>query len=390
MPYFKESLIKSLYKEITDPIEESVSLCHACYRHIPALKYEKDGKLCLVKVCPDHGTHHYVIENDIEFINSLYCTYSVPQFNFNHNVLIEASDRCNLNCPHCYHIPDNKIKDIDQNLLINQIYDINFDFKRQNSVLALQLAGAEPTLRNDFNDLVYNIRSEFRGLVLPRVMTNGIRFEDKQFTKESKRNGLDCVCIGLNHPSYNNSDTARKKQEAGIENCLDENLEVGYISYTMQTLEELEDILNEIFIEKKHWTPSMFRIRHGSDIGRNPGQPRIFVSDIFKAVERWCENNEKDFKIIEADNNIYHVMVEIEGKFLRLIQWCDEYDIDMESLRSGPWCNFVPNGITNFLNQIVRRNAWKNKGLILLDRPPLRYQMEISPIKTELNLLEVI
>jgi len=47
----------------------------------------------------------------------------------------------------------------------------------------------------------------------------------------------------------------------------------------------------------------------------------------------------------------------------------------MEELCTGPWCDFVPDGITNFLNQVIRRDVWKNKNIILPDSPPLRYQV---------------
>ena len=66
-------------------------------------------------------------------------------------------------------------------------------------------------------------------------------------------------------------------------------------------------------------------------------------------------------------------MVEIDNIKYRLIQWCDETDINMEELRCGPWCSFVPDGETNFLHQIIRRNVLKNKKLQLPDLPPKRY-----------------
>ena len=82
-------------------------------------------------------------------------------------------------------------------------------------------------------------------------------------------------------------------------------------------------------------------------------------------------------------------MVKIEDKIVRLISWCDETNIDMEELRSGPWCNFVPDGITNFLHQIIRRDVFKNQGLILPDSPPERYKFNRSPDKSKLDLLNL-
>jgi hypothetical protein len=139
----------------------------------------------------------------------------------------------------------------------------------------------------------------------------------------------------------------------------------------MIELNELDYILTEIV--NSPWTPKTFRIRAGSEIGRNSTTGRVYLSDIFKSIQQWATVNNKSFKIIgNADDNLYHIMVEIEGKIIRVIQWCDITDIDMEELRSGPWCDFVPDGITNFLHQIIRRDIWKNQGKILPDAPPKR------------------
>ena len=129
----------------------------------------------------------------------------------------------------------------------------------------------------------------------------------------------------------------------------------------------------------------------GSEIGRNATTEVSTVSDLYKAVEQWCQIHEIPFnRIIEADNNIYHVMVEMGDKCLRLINWCDETNIDMEELRSGPWCNFVPDGITNFLHQVIRRDIWKNKGIPLPDTPPQRYMLARHPTKDTLDLLKLL
>ena len=82
-------------------------------------------------------------------------------------------------------------------------------------------------------------------------------------------------------------------------------------------------------------------------------------------------------------------MARVENKDIRIIQWCDETDIDMEELRSGPWCDFVPDGVTNFLHQIIRRDVWKNQGLILPDTPPDRYKFNNNPHNTPLDLLNL-
>jgi hypothetical protein len=181
----------------------------------------------------------------------------------------------------------------------------------------------------------------------------------------------------------------RRKQITAIENMMKEDVSIGYIGYTMVGFHELDYILNEIWTND--WTPKTFRIRLGAEIGRNATTEVSTVSDLYNAVEQWCHVREIPFnRIIEADNNIYHVMVEMGDKCLRLINWCDETNIDMEELRSGPWCNFVPDGITNFLHQVIRRDIWKNKSIPLPDAPPQRYLLARHPTKDPLDLLNLL
>ena len=376
-----DRLLASIPSGLLDP---SVSLCHHCHRHVPAWRYHKDNNVYIAKSCPVHGVSHHLIEVDYEFYAGLYYTQDNPQFNFNGGVLIEGSDRCNLECPHCYHLPENDTRDPSIEDLLDQIRAMPVG---ADGVHRIILAGAESTLRKDFPELVTAIR-ELDPALDVSVMTNGIRFNDSDFAHKCVEAGLAGVNIGLNHPSYIDHETVRRKQISAIENMHRENVKIGYISYTMVDFSELDYILTEM--TSNPWTPKNFRIRNGAEIGRNASTEQPFVSNLYKRAEQWCKEHGKHFeRIIEADNNIYHVMVKIEDKIVRLISWCDETNIDMEELRSGPWCNFVPDGITNFLHQIIRRDVWKNQGIALPDSPPDRYMFNRNPDKSKVDLLKL-
>jgi MoaA/NifB/PqqE/SkfB family radical SAM enzyme len=382
---FNQSNIDRLLDSIKGTVlKPTVSLCHHCHRHTPAWRYYRDNQVYIAKSCPVHGVSHHLIETDYEFYQEIFYTLDNPLFNFNGGVLIEGSDRCNLECPHCYHLPENDTRDPSIETLLDQIKLMPLG---ADGVHRIILAGAESTLRKDFSELVSAIRNLHPFLDVS-VMTNGIRFNDKKFARKCVDAGLAGVNIGLNHPSYIDHETVRKKQLAAIENMHQENVKIGYISYTMVDFRELGDILTEI--TSNPWTPKNFRIRNGAEIGRNASTDQPFVSNLYKAVESWCQKNGKHFeRIIQADNNIYHIMVKIEDKTVRLISWCDEKNIDMEELISGPWCNFVPDGITNFLHQIIRRDVWKNQNISLPDTPPDRYMFKRTFEKTKLDLLKL-
>jgi MoaA/NifB/PqqE/SkfB family radical SAM enzyme len=386
--HFTSSAIEEIQSEISkingNLLLPTVSLCHHCHSHVPAWRYHKDGKVYIAKHCRLHGISHHMIESDYEFYRGIHYTQDNPRYNFNGGVLIEVTDRCNLSCPHCYHEPDNSLKDQSIETILNQIkkWPLGID-----AIERVILSGAEPTLRKDFTKLVNAIKNLNPNITVT-VMTNGICFSDIDYLRKAKESGLNSINIGLNHPSYNDHAVIRKKQLTAINNAHLEDMPISYISYTMMSLDEVDFIMNEIC--GNEWRSKNFRIRYGSDIGRNPGQERKFVSDIYKSIEQWCILNNKSFeRIVEADNNIYHVMACVDGKDIRIIQWCDETDIDMEELRSGPWCDFVPDGITNFLHQIIRRDAWKNQRLMLPDTPPDRYKFNNQPHDTPLDLLNL-
>lgn len=370
-----DELVNAVQGEIISP---TVSLCHQCYQHVPAYRYHMDDQLWMVKQCRIHGVSHHMIERDYRFVKQL--THG-DEFKGDNTVLIEVSDRCNVDCPHCYHIPDNTIPDKSIENIVNEIkefYEPGMD---------VCLTGAEATLRRDFPELISTLIKTFDGITVS-TLTNGIRFSDKDFLKQCLDAGLQKLRLGLNHPSYLDNKTIRQKQIQSIYNLKDLGKSMNYIGYTMASISELEDILVET--TNSNWTPAMYRIRYGSDIGRYPDQQRMYVSDIFKATQVWCAKHNKKFSIVEnADNNIYHVMVLIDNVPYRLIQWCDETDIDMEELQCAPWCNFVSDGVTNFLHQIIRRDVWKNRGIALPDLPPARYLIKNRNLHTPLNFKEL-
>lgn len=319
-----------------------------------------------------------MIERDYSFMQQL---NHGDRYRNNNIVLIEVSDRCNVDCPHCYHIPDNSIPDRSIQDIIEQVK------KFYKPGMDVCLTGAEASLRKDFPELITELYKNFDGITVS-TLTNGIRFANKDFLKKCVDAGLTGIRVGLNHPSYLDNATVRDKQVKSIYNLKDLGV-LGYVGYTMASISELEDILEET--TNSDWAPIMYRIRYGSDIGRYPDQERMYVSDICKITKAWCERNGKTFSIInDADNNSYHVMVSIDGILYRLIQWCDETDINMEELRCGPWNDFVTGKpVTNFLHQVIQRDVWKNKQITLTDTVPKRYQLGYQNDDSPLNFKDL-
>lgn len=347
---------------------ETVSLCEHCYRHVPAKKFIRDGSVWMSKQCPEHGYSEYMIEKDADFYNNLEFDpygYDVPS-----GIMIEVTDRCNLKCPHCYHEPENATTDKPIDLIMSQLESWPRD---AGSVI---LAGAEPTLRKDLPDLIRRIyhwqQATSRVDQDITILTNGVKFADQEWVQKIKDAGCRAVMIGLNHHTYQ-GDTVHQKQLQGIKNCKEAGIIVYYVGYTLENLDHIPDVLEEI--QKLGNSALQYRVRAGSDIGRNPDEPRYYLSDHVKTIKEFVISRGWSWEKIPADDNLYHYMVKINGITHRLIQWSDPKTIDMEELRCGPWCDFVPNKpITNFLHQIMLRDAAVNKNMPLWDTVPKQYR----------------
>jgi molybdenum cofactor biosynthesis enzyme MoaA len=353
---------------------KTISLCHECYRHCEAERITKSDGVYLIKTCPEHGTTSHLVEHDVDFYNQLHydiAGYSIPQ-----GIMIEVTDKCNLNCPHCYHKPDNKTVDKPINQILWQIEN-----RVDPEAGAVILAGAEPTVRKDLPELILQIKSLLKKLKRPEdvcILTNGVKLADRDWVKQIAEAGTTMVMIGMNHHSYQGM-KVHEKQLEGINNCIAEGIFVYYVGYTLESLDHMEEVLEEIqSLGNKSW---QYRIRAGSDIGRTPEEPRFFLSDHVKMIKSICERKGWTWEKQPADDNLYHYMVNINGISHRIIQWSDPKTIDMEQLQCGPWCDFVPGKpVTNFLHQIMLRDAVINERKKLHDTVPEKYKFKFKNI----------
>lgn len=348
-------------------IKETVSLCEHCYRHVPAKVFKREGSVWMSKECPEHGAIEYIIERDEAFYDTL--DYNVHAYDIPNSVMIEVTDRCNLNCPHCYHEPENKTTDKPAELILEQLKSWPVDAG------GVILAGAEPTVRRDLPELIETIfnwqQTTNRTHQDITILTNGVKLSDKSWVQKIKDAGCRAVMIGLNHPSYQ-GEVVHRKQLDGIKNCKEVGLMIYYIGYTIENYDHLPFILNEI--QELGDSAIQYRIRAGSDIGRNPDEPRVYLSDNVNEIKNLVEQNGWVWDKIPGDDNLYHYMVKINGITHRIIQWSDPKTIDMEELKCGPWCDFVPGKpISNFLHQVMLRDAAVNERRILFDTVPEKY-----------------
>ena len=340
-------------------MKSTTSLCEQCYKHIPAVVFEYDNKIYINKDCDEHGVSEHVIENSARFFHRLHKIKNAYDAG---GYVIEVTDRCNLTCPHCYQEPDNKKIDKTIVSIVEQISSFPVDGH------TVTLAGAEPTMRNDLSELIIAIRQLGRSV---NILTNGLKLSNKDYVQSLIDAGCEFVTIGLNHPNYQGQ-AVHDKQLVGINNCVEMGLTIKNINYTIEGLEQIPFILDEI--QNFSTTAKQYRIRGGAEIGRYPNAPKLFLSDIVEFVKEYSDKHEWQWTKDLSDDNLYHYTVHINGLEHRLIQWADAGTIDLDELQCGPWGSFISNTpVTNLMHQVILRDAVVNKGVSLLDTVPERY-----------------
>jgi uncharacterized radical SAM superfamily Fe-S cluster-containing enzyme len=203
------------------------SLCPECVKIIPAVLYEEAGALVMKKECQDHGEFKEVCWSDVDMYlkaeswafdgvgiqnpaitDATVCPYECGLCNLHYSNTalcnIDLTNRCNLKCPVCFANAN----------AAGYVYEPSFEqiiyefavlrAQRPIPVNAIQFAGGEPTISDDF--VRYVQAAHDMGFAQIQVATNGIRIATEPgFIEDATRAGLNTVYLqfdGLKEENY--------------------------------------------------------------------------------------------------------------------------------------------------------------------------------------------
>ena len=192
---------------------ETESLCPVCLKRIKATRILHRDDVYMVKECEDHGSfrtviwrgnppmdewqrpkdpvHPYLCYGAVENGCPFDCGLCEAHRQLPCSVLLEVTDRCNLNCAICFansgrgHAQDPSLEKIAW-LLERTIAAVGPS--------NLQLSGGEPTLRDDLPEIIGIARKV--GYSFIQVNTNGLRIDsDKDYVRRLAASGLSSVFL---------------------------------------------------------------------------------------------------------------------------------------------------------------------------------------------------
>lgn len=178
----------------------AISICSTCYRKVEGKIVFEDGKVMLLKRCPQHGAERVLIADDVDYYRRCREVFiKPPEMPYRYNTpvkwgcpydcglctdheqhscltLIEICDYCNLQCPICYADSGPARQQFRSLAQIEAMLDAVVRNERQPDVV--QISGGEPTLHPDFFKVLELAKARpIRHLM---VNTNGIRIAKEE------------------------------------------------------------------------------------------------------------------------------------------------------------------------------------------------------------------
>ncbi len=169
------------------------AVCEDCRKLVPAEHVAREGRVYIVKHCPDCGATEAMVSSDAATWQSkrelwrydpakarecrMNCR-TCAQEHGSRMVFLNVTNRCNMNCPICIaNIPGMGFEFHPPVEYFERVLD---GLSKMDPKPTVQLFGGEPTVREDLFDIIRMARErELR----VRIVTNGLRLADDEFCR---------------------------------------------------------------------------------------------------------------------------------------------------------------------------------------------------------------
>ena len=168
-------------------------ICENCRQRVPAAHEVREGKVYLVKNCPQCGRTESLVSNNAaawERKRRLWrydpdalfeCRINCHECGHQHHprmVFLDVTNRCNMNCPIC--INNTPAMGFVFNPPMEYFEKVVAGLARMEPKPTVQLFGGEPTVRDDLFEIIDLCRRH--GLRV-RIVTNGLRLADEEYCR---------------------------------------------------------------------------------------------------------------------------------------------------------------------------------------------------------------
>lgn len=317
------------------------SLCNECYEYVPAELVTDEHGVRLVKECPTHGKQSAVMDVDHRVFEM--STVKGPDakewYDYIGVTVLDVTDRCNVKCPHCYALPDNRIKDKS----IERLVEIS---RLGTKTRGFTLMGAEPTTRADLGELVLALKQDSGKVV--NICTNAVNLASQKYFDDNCGD-VHSFCVSLHTKNYLNNETQYTKKLAGIENIRKSGKALTWVAFTLLSLDDIDEAIDTASAYKGF--AQHIRLRSPGKTGTCETPP-FYMSQLLQRFHMAMYERGHTIQPFASDNNPYHMNFIAAGQMWRLICAPSVETIVMEYLQTPPYALLVPDlGETNLAHQ---------------------------------------
>ncbi len=299
--------------------EKTKSVCPVCLKSIDAYKVERNDGVYLDKRCEEHGMFRVLIWKGNQASYQAWdhpapvstpnacqtkvkdgCPYDCGLCPDHEQqiccVVLEITERCNLQCPVCFASAGGASKDPSQ-------ADISLWYDRlleAGGPYNIQLSGGEPTMRDDLPELIR--MGKEKGFTFFQLNSNGLRLaEDPQLAKTLAEAGLNCVFLqfdGITDGPYEalRGKPLLEKKKQAIANCAEAGLGVVLVPTLVEgvNLHQIGDIIQFALDHMPHIRGVHFQpMSHFGRYNRSPLEHRITIPDVLQQIEKQTDGRLK-------------------------------------------------------------------------------------------------
>ncbi|MDR0509054.1 MAG: radical SAM protein [Candidatus Methanoplasma sp.] len=202
--------------------KKTKSVCPECGKILDATLYDKEGKVFMDKICPEHGKFCDVYWSDTELflkaeefahdgiglrnpmdknlkdgenVHVFIDGQRVDMLTCSALANIDLTNRCNMNCPICFANANQQgyVYEPDYETVVKMLDALRAE--EPIKCTAVQFSGGEPTVHPDFVKIVKAAKE--RNFAQVQAATNGLEFRKYDLLKEASLAGLNTIYLSF-------------------------------------------------------------------------------------------------------------------------------------------------------------------------------------------------
>lgn len=283
---------------------DTISTCRHCGLDIKGTFWQSPEGMYFETTCPLHGIDLELVEKDVAFFRKAYEYEGYSPMRY---LILPVTYRCNLSCRYCY-AHSNYAHPLPADRSVSRLVEI----VRTADCPTVNLAGGEPTVRDDLPELLLALKKETSVKRLC-VVTNGQKTIDARYLSTLHESGMDFLFLPLHIAGYESTGAVIGNVLKSLDNACRLRIPV-WIQAAVEGIEQIRPVLD--VVDTYHKIIFNITIRSVRPYGRTEPGGMVHVSDILRHL-----GLENDYGF---GNHPFNRHVKLLGRTTKVSSWVND------------------------------------------------------------------